>query len=122
MSAAPRARQLRRDKTVFNLLMNVCRLHLEEDDRLAQQPQLRETPDAGLVYIQRIADQWVGLALAYVMQKHRCQLTPALRAIGELQAELKAVIPAEEVRQMPLSQVLNLPPEVLASQRPSVAG
>lgn len=122
MSAAPRARQLRRDKKVFNLLMNVCRLHLEESDRLAQQPELRETPDSDLLLIQQIADQWLGLAMSYVMQKHNCQFAPTLRAIGELQADLKQGIPAAEMRQVPLSQVLQLPPELVARLQPSVAG
>jgi hypothetical protein len=113
MPAAPRARQLRRDKTVFSLLMNVCRLHLEEDDRLARQPELRDFPDAELLQIQQVADQWLGMALAYVIQKHRCPMPTALRVVGEVLAELKEIIPAEEVRVVPLSVVLELPEELL---------
>jgi hypothetical protein len=113
MPAAPRARQLRRDKTVFSLLMNVVRLHLEEDDRLARQPQLRDFPDAELLHLQQAADQWLSLALAYVMRKHNCALPTALRVIGEVQADLKASIPAAEVRAVPLSAVLKLPAELL---------
>ncbi len=116
MPAAPRARQLRRDKTVFHLLMNVVRLHLEEDARLARQPQLRDFPDQELLIIQQAIDQWVGLATGYVMQKHKCPLPTALRVISEVQAELKAVVPAEEVWAVPLSAVLNLPPGLQAAQ------
>ncbi|MDO7877138.1 hypothetical protein Q5H93_20500 [Hymenobacter sp. ASUV-10] len=112
MPAAPRARQLRRDKTVFSLLMNVVRLHLEEDDRLARQPQLRDFPDAELLQLQQVADQWLGLAIAYIMQKHKCPMPTALRVIGEVQADLKASIPAAEVRAVPLSAVLELPAEL----------
>ncbi|GAB3587200.1 hypothetical protein [Hymenobacter daeguensis] len=114
MPAAPRARQLRRDKTVFNLLMNVIRLHLEEDDRLARQPELRDFPDASLLHLQQVADQWVGLAIGYVMQRHKCPMTTAMRVIGDVQMELKAVVPAAEVRAVPLDTVMRLPPGLLA--------
>jgi hypothetical protein len=89
--------------------MNVVRLHLEEADRLTTQPQLRELPDQELLRIQQGIDQWVRLATGYVMQKHKCPLPAALRVISEVQAELKAVVPVEEVRAVPLSAVLNLP-------------
>lgn len=115
MSAAPRMRQLRRDKTVFALLMNIIRIYLEEDDRLIQQPHLRETPDADLLRLQQTADQWLGLATAYVIRKHRCPIASAIQIIAELQIELKASIPEGEVRTMPLSVVMNLPAELQAA-------
>ena len=115
MPAAPRMRQLRRDKTVFSLLMNIIRIYLEEDDRLAQQPQLREAPDADLLHLQQTADQWLGLATAYIIRKHRCSMASAIQLMAELQAELKASIPEGEVRRMPLSAVMNLPAELQAA-------
>jgi hypothetical protein len=110
MSAAPRMRQLRRDKTIFSLLMNIIRIYLEEDDRLAQQPHLREAPDAELLHLQQTADHWLGLATAYVIRKHHCPMAAALPMIADLQAELKATMPEAEVRAVPISAVLNLPP------------
>jgi hypothetical protein len=114
MSAAPRMRQLRRDKTVFNLVMNIIRIYLEEDSRLAQQPHLREDPDADLLHLQQVADQWLRLATAYIIRKHRCPMAAAIQMVAELQAELKASIPESEIRAVPLSAVLNLPPGLLA--------
>ena len=110
MPAAPRARQLRRDNTVFNLLMNVIRLRLEEDDRLARQPELRDSPDAELLHIQQVADQWVGMVMTYVVQRHKCTMPTAMRVIGEVHTELKASIPADQLRQVPIHQVLMPPP------------
>lgn len=116
MPAAPRLRQLRRDNTLFSLAMNIIRLHLEEDDRLARQPQLRETPDAELLHIQQGIDQWAGLAADYVIRKFRCPAASAIPLLGELLAELKSGIPVAEIRAVPLSAVLNLPPELQAGQ------
>lgn len=107
-------RQLRRDKTVFNLVMNIIRIYLEEDSRLAQQPHLREAPDVDLLHLQQVADQWLSLATAYVIRKHRCSMSAAIQTVAELQAELKASIPEGEIRAVPLSAVLNLPPGLLA--------
>lgn len=117
--AIPRLRQLRRDNTLFALAMNAIRLHLEEDDRLARQPQLREAPDADLLHIQQGIDQWVGLATGYVMRKFRCPAPQVMRLLGELLAELKTSTPVDELRQVPYNQALNLPPELLASQQPA---
>ena len=117
MPAAPRPRQLRRDKTLFALAMNAIRLHLEEHDRLAQQPTLREAPDADLLLIQQSIDQWVGLATGYIMRKFRCPAPQAMQLLGELQADLKMGIPVAELRQVPFQQALALPPERLASQQ-----
>ena len=86
MPPAPRLRQLRRDNTLFKLAMNAIRLHLEEDDRLAQQPQLREAPDADLAFIQHSIDQWVGAATNYVAHKFRCPAAQAMQLLGELLA------------------------------------
>jgi hypothetical protein len=116
MPAAPRIRQLRRDRTVFALLMNIVRIYLEESDRLARQPQLRHAPDAELLHLQQVADQWLGLATAYVIRKHRCPATVAIQLVAELQAELRANIPEAEVRRMPLGAVLTLPPGMQAGQ------
>lgn len=116
--ATPRMRQLRRDKTLFTLAMNAIRLHLEEDDRLAQQPQLREAPDADLLLIQQSIDQWVGLATGYVMRKFRCPAAQTMELLGELLAELKTSIPVAELRQVPFTQALALPRELLADQLP----
>lgn len=115
----PRMRQLRRDKTLFTLAMNTIRLHLEEDDRLAQQPQLREAPDADLLHVQQGVDQWVGLATGYIMRKFRCPAAQSMELLGGLLAELKASIPVAELRQVPYQQALALPPEFLASQQPA---
>lgn len=112
----PRMRQLRRDKTLFALAMNAIRLHLEEDDRLARQPQLREAPDADLLQIQQGIDQWVGLATGYVMRKFRCPAAQTVQLLGELLVELKTSIPVAELRQVPYQQALALPPGLLASQ------
>ncbi|GAB3637055.1 hypothetical protein GCM10027422_26450 [Hymenobacter arcticus] len=113
---APRPRQLRRDKTLFALAMNAVRLHLEEADRLHQQPELRETPDAGLQLVQQGIDQWVGLATGYVMRKFRCPAPQAMQLLGELLADLKSSIPVAELRQVPFQEALRLPPGLLESQ------
>ena len=103
-------RQLRRDKTVFALVMNIIRIYLEEEIRLAQQPYLRAAPDADILHLQQVADQWLGLATAYLMRRHRCLPAAAIQMIAELQVELKSSIPEAEIRAVPLSAVLNLPP------------
>jgi hypothetical protein len=117
----PRPRQLRRDKHLFPLAMNAVRLHLEEADRLAMQPQLREAPDADLQFIQHNIDQWVGLATGYIMQKHRLQAPQAMQLLGELLADLKSAVPIDELRRVPFQHALRLPPELLAGQEPVVA-
>ncbi len=114
----PRLRQLRRDKTLFTLAMNTVRLHLEEEDRLAGQPQLREAPDADLLFIQQNIDQWVSLATGYIMRKFRCPATQTMELLGELLAELKASVPVVELRQVPYQRALALSREVVASQEP----
>lgn len=119
--AAPRLRQLRRDKVIFSLSLNIIRLHLEESELLRQYPDLREAPDAVLLLVQQSIDQWVSLASGHIMRKHNCPAGEALQLIGELQTEMKANIPAEEVWQIPLGTVLVLPPELLASQQPAAA-
>jgi hypothetical protein len=119
--AAPRLRQLRRDKTIFSLCLNIIRLHLEENELLGQQPQLREAPDAILLLVQQSIDQWVNLATGHIMHKHNCPAGEALQLLGELQTEMKSNIPAAEVWQIPLNAVLVLPPELLASQQPAAA-
>jgi len=119
--AAPRLRQLRRDKAVFSLSLNIIRLHLEENELLRQHPALREAPDAVLLLVQQSIDQWVSLASGHIMRKHNCPAGEALQLLGELQTEMKANIPAEEVWQIPLGTVLALPPELLAGQQPVVA-
>ena len=119
--AAPRLRQLRRDKAVFSLSLNIIRLHLEENELLRQHPNLREAPDAILLLVQQSIDQWVSLATGHIMRKHTCPAGEALQLLGELQTEMKATIPAEEVWQIPLGTVLVLPPELLASQPPAAA-
>ena len=113
MPAAPRPRQLRRDKTLFALAMNAVRLHLEEADRLNQQPELRETPDADLLLIQQSIDQWAGLITNYVMRKFRCPASQAMQLLGELLADLKATVPVPELRQVPYQRAL------LVSQPPA---
>ncbi len=117
----PRPRQLRRDKTLFSLAMNTIRLHLEEDDRLARQPQLREAPDADLLHIQHSIDQWVGLATGYVVRKFRCPAAQSMVLLGELLAELKSGIPVAELRQVPYQHALSLPPELAGRQPPPAA-
>ncbi|RYY11133.1 MAG: hypothetical protein EOO36_19455 [Cytophagaceae bacterium] len=119
--ALPRLRQLRRDKTVFTLAMNAVRLHQEEADRLHQQPQLREAPDADLLFIQQSIDQWVGLATGYLMRKYRCPLKQALELLAELQGDLQRTIPASEMRQVPFTAALSLQPELLAAQPEAAA-
>ena len=109
-------RQLRRDKTVFALVMNIIRIYLEEDSRLVQQPQLRTAPDAGLLHLQQVADQWLHLATAYIIRKHRCSMGAAIQSVAELQMELKATIPEAEIRAVPLGAVLTLPPGLPAAR------
>ena len=106
-------RQLRRDKTVFSLAMNARRLRVEEDDRVARQPHLRESPDTELRLIQQVADHWVGLAGAYIVQRHRCSAPQAMQSLAELLQELAETVPLQAVRDVPLSQVMNLPPGLL---------
>jgi hypothetical protein len=113
----PRLRQLRRDKTLFALALNTIRLHLEEEARTNQQPQLRQEPDAELMLIQHSIDQWVSLAANYIVRKFHCPLSQALPLVGELQNELKRGIPVEELWQIPLGQVLAIPHELLAGQQ-----
>ena len=120
--AAPRLRQLRRDNTLFKLAMNAIRLHLEEDDRLAQQPQLREAPDTDLGFIQHSIDQWVGLATNYIAHKFRCPAPQAMQLLGELLIDLKTSIPVGELRQVPYQQALYLPPAWATNQQPVPAG
>jgi hypothetical protein len=119
--AAPRLRQLRRDNTLFKLAMNAIRLHLEEDDRLARQPHLREAPDADLLLIQQHIDQWVGLATNYLMRKFRCPAAQAMQLLGELLVDLKTGIPVAELRQVPYQQALFLPPDWVTNQLPAAA-
>lgn len=121
MPATPRLRQLRRDNTLFKLAMNAIRLHLEEDDRLARQPQLREAPDADLLLIQQHIDQWVGLATNYTAHKFRCPAAQAMQLLGELLTDLKTSIPVAELRQVPYQQALFLPPAWVANQPPPPA-
>jgi len=99
--------------------MNATRLHLEEADRLAQQPHLREAPDADLLLIQQSIDQWAGLATSYVIQKYRCPAPQALQLLGELLTDLRAGIPIDELRQVPFQVALRLPPGQLAQQEPA---
>jgi hypothetical protein len=118
----PRLRQLRRDKTIFTLAMNTVRLHLEEADRLAQQPQLREAPDDDLRLIQQNIDQWVGIATNYIMQKFRCPAAPAMDLLGEVLADLKRSVSVHELRQVPFTRALAMLPAPVASQPPATAG
>ena len=104
MPAAPRIRQLRRDNILFKLAMNAVRLHLEEDDRLGREPQLREVPNADLLLIQQHIDQWAGVATSYLMRKFRCPAPQAMQLLGELLVELKTSIPVAELRQVPYQQ------------------
>ena len=106
----PRQRQLRRDKTLFTLAMNAVRLHLEEEDRLAQQPQLRQAPDDDLRLIQLNIDQWAHLATTYLMNKFRCPMSVALQLLGELQNDLKRSVSVHELRQVPFARALALLP------------
>jgi hypothetical protein len=117
--ALPRLRQLRRDNLLFKLAMNTVRLHLEEADRLSQQPHLREAPDADLAFIQQSIDQWVGAATNYIAQKFRCPAAQAMQLLGELVADLKMGIPVGELRQVPFQQALFLPPVWVTGQQPA---
>lgn len=117
MPTLPRIRQLRRDKTVFALALNAIRLQLEEADLLYQQPHLAQAPDASLLLVQQGIDQWVSLASNYLMRKYRCSLGQAMQLLGELQLELRQGIPASELRQIPLQEVLALPASLAAGQQ-----
>jgi hypothetical protein len=117
----PRLRQLRRDNTLFTLAMNAIRLHLEEEDRLAWQPGLREAPDADLLLIQQSIDQWASLATSYIMRRFRCPMATALQLLGELQNDLKMTVPVAELRQVPFTRALAFPYEPVASEQPAAA-
>jgi hypothetical protein len=117
----PRLRQLRRDNTLFTLAMNTIRLHLEEADRLAQQPQLREAPDADLLLIQQNIDQWASLATSYIMRRFRCPVALALQLLGELQNDLKMTVSVAELRQVPFTRALAFAPGPGASEQPAAA-
>jgi hypothetical protein len=117
----PRLRQLRRDKALFTLAMNTVRLHLEEADRLTQQPQLREAPDDDMRLIQQHIDYWVGLATNYLMQKFRCPAGQAMDLLGELLADLKRSVSVHELRQVPFTRALAMSSSPVASQPPADA-
>lgn len=119
--AAPRLRQLRRDNLLFKLAMNAIRLHLEEDDRITQNPHLRTAPDADLAFIQQSIDQWVGTATNYITHKFRCPAPQAMQLLGELLIDLKTGIPVGELRQVPYQQALFLPPAWVTGQQPAPA-
>ena len=106
----PRLRQLRRDNLLFTLALNTVRLHLEESDRIALAPHLRETPDEDLQLIQHHLFRWVDLSTTHIMHKYRCALPVALELLGELQNDLKRNIPLGELRQVPLQGVPQLVP------------
>ena len=119
--AAPRLRQLRRDKTLFTLAMNAIRLHLEEEDRLAQQPQLHQTPDDDLRLIQLNIDQWAHLATHHIMHTFGCPLPLAMQLLGELQNDLKRSVSVHELRQVPFTRALALIPAPAPSDAPPTA-
>lgn len=106
----PRLRQLRRDKLLFTLALNTVRLHLEEADRIALAPHLRDAPDEDLQLIQHHLFRWVDLSTTHIMHKYRCPLPVALELLGELQNDLKRNIPIVELRQVPLQGVPQLVP------------
>ncbi len=116
MPATPRLRQLRRDKVLFGLAMNATRLHLEEADRISQQPELRDAPDDVMQLIQYSIAQWAGVATSYVSRKYRCPTPQAIQLLGELLADIRAGVPVQELRQVPFEVALRLPPELLAQQ------
>jgi hypothetical protein len=115
----PRLRQLRRDKTLFTLAMNAIRLHLEEEDRLTQQPQLREEPDADMRLIQLSIDHWAGLATNYITHKFRCPMHLALQLLGELQNDLKLGVSVADLRRVPFTKALAFAPAPVASEQPA---
>ena len=117
----PRLRQLRRDKTIFTLAMNAIRLHLEEEDRLAQQPQLRQAPDDDLQLIQLNIDQWAHLATHHIMHTFRCPLPLAIQLLGELQNDLKRSVSVHELRQVPFTRALALVPAPAPGDAPPTA-
>lgn len=66
-----------------------------------------------LLQLQQVTDEWLGLALAYIMQKPKCSMPTAFCLMGKVLAERKDIVLAEKVRAVPLSQVLQLPPELV---------
>jgi hypothetical protein len=112
----PRLRQLRRDKTLFGLVMNATRLHLEEADRLNYQPELRDAPDDTLQLIQYSIAQWAGIATDYVVRKYHCPTQQAMQLLGELLIDIRSGVAVHELRQVPFEVSLRLPPELLAQQ------
>ncbi len=106
----PRLRQLRRDKLLFTLALNTVRLHLEEAERIAQAPHLRDAPDEDLQLIQYHLFRWVDLSTTHIRHKYRCPLPVALELLGELQNDLKRNIPVAELWQVPLQGVPQLVP------------
>ncbi len=113
MPSAPRLRQLRRDKIVFGFVLNVVRLDLEEDERLALQPGLRAAPDEALQHLSRVRQYWQGVAAIYVMRKSNCSPEAAVRVAEELRDELGDELPEAEIRAVPLREVLDVPVERL---------
>ncbi|WP_201983309.1 hypothetical protein [Hymenobacter rubidus] len=113
MPAPPRLRQLRRDKTVFGFVVNVVRLDLEEDERLALQPGLQDAPDEALQHLRRVRQYWQGVAAIYVMRKSHCSPDAAVRVTEELRDELGDELPEAEIRAVPLREVLDVPVEHL---------
>jgi hypothetical protein len=106
----PRLRQLRRDKLLFTLALNTVRLHLEEADRIALAPHLREAPDEDLQLIQHHLFRWVDLSTTHIMHKYHCALPAALELLGELQNDLKRNISLGELRQVPLQGAPHVVP------------
>ena len=122
MPAAPRLRQLRRDKTVFGFVLNVVRLDLEEDERLAHQPALHDAPGEALLHLRRIRQYWLGVAAVCVMRRSRCSPEAAVRAVTELCEELGETMAEAEIRAVPLREALDVPAERLPSAlRPTVS-
>ena len=113
MPAAPRLRQLRRDKSVFSFMLNVVRLDLEEFEQLARQPELRAVPDDSLQHLRRVRQYWQGVAAIYVMRKSHCAPEAAVRVTDELRAELAGELPEAKIRAVPLPAALDVPLERL---------
>ena len=113
MPAAPRLRQLRRDKIVSGFVLNVLRLDLEEDEQFALQPALRKQPDEALQHLDRIRRYWQGVAAIYVMRKSGCSPEAAVRVMEELRDELGDTLPEAQIRAVPLREALAVPAELL---------
>jgi len=112
-AAPPRLRQLRRDKLIFSLVRDVARLDLEEAERLGRHPALEQHPDSDLDQLRRMLRYWQGVSIIRVSRQYRCSIEVAAGLVHELRDELADTLSPDELRATPLSELLDVPTNLL---------